>query len=121
MFGRKNEKIVLTKTPSTVFVAVAFNGGGYMPYFEQCEYFAFHSVIEHKQRRKNMLSISDHQTEAAIDTLVKMKTDVVIARGFGPKALYELKAHHIICYAFEGGAHAAFKAYLDGSIKAYRV
>ncbi|MEE8792636.1 MAG: hypothetical protein SOI52_05830 [Erysipelotrichaceae bacterium] len=32
MFGRKNEKIVLTKTPSTVFVAVAFNGTGYMPY-----------------------------------------------------------------------------------------
>ena len=32
MFGRKNEKIVLTKTPRTVFVAVAFNGGGYMSF-----------------------------------------------------------------------------------------
>lgn len=122
MFGfkkkdKKAREIVLEKTPQTKFVAVAYEGNGQVPYFEKALYYEFYTVVNGRKLRKNMLSMPDKRESTALDTLRKMKTDVVICRGFGSKALHELKRYQIACYTFDGGPGAAFKAYLNGRLE----
>lgn len=114
-FKKKKEKqMLLPKTPQTKFVAVAYEGNGQVPYFEKTMYFEFYTVINGKKVRKNMLSLPDGKLATAVDTLRKLKTDYVVSRGFGPKALHELKRYQIKCCIFDGGPGAAFRAWLAG-------
>jgi predicted Fe-Mo cluster-binding NifX family protein len=111
---KKDDTIILQKTPQTKFVAVAYGGDGEIPYFEQAEYYEFYTIVNGRKVRKNMLSLPDTNVRTAIRTLYDMKTDTVICRGFGPKALHELKKNGIQCCIFTGGPQAGLKAWLEG-------
>lgn len=117
MFGRNENKIVLEKTPQTKFVAVAYGGRGTVPVFEKSGYFEFYTVLDGKKKRKNMLSIPETSTKEIIQTLKNMRTDIVICRNIGPRALNELRKARIRCCLFEGGPGAAFRAYINGELQ----
>ena len=115
-FGRKDDTIVLKKTRRTRFVAIAFLGDGDVPTFERTCYFEFHTILNGKSQRKDMLSIQDTKTDAVVKTLKDMKVDTVVARAYGPRAMHALKNAGIRCCVFDGGPHAAINAYLKDAL-----
>lgn len=63
-----------------------------------------------------MLLMGDKNSEEAIETLKKEMIDEVIARNFGPRALFLLTKTGIRAYTFEGGSGAALKALEKGEL-----
>ncbi|MGN0240097.1 MAG: NifB/NifX family molybdenum-iron cluster-binding protein [Candidatus Weimeria sp.] len=105
------------KDRSFDFVAVAYAGGASIPYFEKAEYFNIIFFEEGKRRKKgHMLLMGDKNSEEAVDTLKKEMTDKVIARNFGPRALFLLTKAGIKAYSFQGGSGAALKALEKGEL-----
>ncbi|MDD6666438.1 MAG: NifB/NifX family molybdenum-iron cluster-binding protein [Lachnospiraceae bacterium] len=98
-------------------MAIAYGGDGTVPVFEKTAYFEFYTVLDGRKRQKNMLSIPDNSTKEITKTLKKMRTDFVICRNIGPRALNELRKAGIKCILFEGGPNATFKEFLNGSLE----
>jgi len=112
--NKKDDTFVIYKAPTTTFVAVAFGEGGMVPYFDEASYFEFYSYDNGKRVRKNMLSIPDKRLDSVIDMLVQMETDVLICRGYSPRAMHALKDTDMECCLFDGGPHAAIKTWASG-------
>ncbi len=98
-------------------VAIAYNGGKELPYFEQTLYFELYNLMFGKKVRKMMLSLPDSRLSTSISTLQDVRADVVICRGFAPHALHDLKKAGIKCLTFEGSTKAALRAYMEGKLE----
>ena len=46
LFHRKDDTVILQKTPQTEFVAVAYEGGKDIPIFERADCFVFYTVLK---------------------------------------------------------------------------
>lgn len=114
LFGRRDDRVILQKTPLSEFVAVGYAGGGDIPILEQTAYFMVYTVEKKRMVRKNMLSIQDTKTDAIIRQLKDLQVDAVICRAAGPRAEHLLKEAGIRCYLFGGSTNAALQAYLAG-------
>lgn len=118
LFGRRDDWVILQKTPLTEFVAVGYAGGKDIPILEKTDYFMFYTIQKKRMVRKNMLSIQDTKTESVIRQLKDLKVDVVICREAGLRAAHLLKEAGIRCCFFDGSTQAGLQAYLSGKLTA---
>ena len=51
LFHRKDDTVILQKTPQTEFVAVAYEGGKDIPIFERADCFVFYTVLKKRMVR----------------------------------------------------------------------
>ncbi|MGN1022794.1 MAG: NifB/NifX family molybdenum-iron cluster-binding protein [Lachnospiraceae bacterium] len=116
LFGKRDDRVILQKTPLTEFVAVGYEGGKNIPILEKTDYFMFYTVQKKRMVRKNMLSIQDTKTQSVIRQLKELQVDVVICREVGPMAAHLLKEAGIRCFLFDGSTQAGLQAYLAGKL-----
>lgn len=109
----------IMKTPQTTLLAVAFTGHGYVPNFEEAEYFEIYAFENGKKRQKQMLSANQEgvRTDDIMKQLYRMKIDVLIARNYGPRSLHKLKSYGIKTCVFDGGPGAAVKAWKEQRLR----
>lgn len=117
LLGRRDDRVILQKTPLSAFAAVGYAGGGDIPILEQTAYFMVYTVEKKRMVRKNMLSIQDTKTDAIIRQLKDLQVDAVICRAAGPRAEHLLQEAGIRCCLFDGSTNAAFQAYLAGKLE----
>ena len=117
LFHRKDDTVILKKTPQTEFVAVAYEGGKDIPIFERADCFVFYTVLKKRMVRKNMLLIQDKKTESVVRQLKELQADAVVCRAFGPRAKHLLDEAGIRCYEFDGGTQSGLNTYLEGSLQ----
>jgi|GEM_PF-6441173 len=98
-------------------VAIAYDGGSRIPFFEKADVFWVRYNHKSIVRRQQILSVYPESTDDLLRQIEANPTDVIIAKGFAPKSIARLKAMNIKLYTFDGGQHAAYKAWKNGGLK----
>lgn len=99
------------------FIAIAYDGHGVVPNFEQSDYFKIYFYKNGKKEKSNISSLYPESTEALVKALKDMMIDKVAARNFSSKSLRELKNAGITPYMFTGGPGAALNDLRSGKLK----
>lgn len=117
LFKKTTESHELKKAPGVKTVLVAYIGNGSVPYFEQAEYFEVYSFKSGERIKKELIHFPKESAHDRVSRFHKMYIDAVICRGFGPRAIQEMKRYRIKAYEFDGGPAAASKAWQRGDLK----
>lgn len=107
----------LTIRHQMTFIAVACGEEIMVTNFEQTQTFWTFYLDGKKLKKEQFLSLQAKTTSDLIDQFRGSMFDVIIAKNFGPKAIYRLKEKGIRLYTFDGGRRAALNAYLAGELQ----
>lgn len=116
LFKKKTERTEIRRVPGVTVVLVASNGGGRVLYYEQTDDFEVYFFKDGERIRKEMIHFPKEHIEERVGRFRQIYVDAVISRGFGPKALHQLRRHQIRAYEFDGGPAAAARAFQQGKL-----
>ena len=104
-------------TDDFTFIAVAYDGKGNLPNFEQADTFWCYYLTGRRVKKRQLLSLTVKNTEDLIAQFRASMFDVIICWNFGPKSIYQLKQVGLHLFTFDGGSAAAVRAFRRGELQ----
>lgn len=116
LFHKKNA-LSLERTPDSTFIMTAYDGKGSVPVFDQAGYFQLFVFERGKKIDQQMYSLANSRHSEIVKLFADLHIDLVIARAYSPRALHDLHEAHIRTAVFDGGPHAAIRAWREGRLQ----